>query len=419
MRCDVLAIGTELLLGQIVDTNSSWLGETLTEAGIDTCEHRKVGDNLGRMVQCLRELLERADAVIVCGGLGPTPDDVTREAVAVVMGVALERRDELVDEIAAIFGGRGRSMPENNLRQAEVPVGGDAIPNPIGTAPGLRCEVVVDTPEGGRATKVVYAVPGVPYEMTKMVTEQVLPDLLVRAGQRAVIVSRSLKTWGASESGLAEMIAERVDQQTNPTIAFLARGIEGIYVRMTAKAATEAEARALLDAEDAKLRTVLGDLVFAVDDETMESTVLGLCEARGWSLGVGESLTGGFIGARLANVPGASRTFRGAVASYATDVKRSLLGVTAEGVISEEAAKQMAVGACAALGADVGISVTGVAGPDEQEGQPVGTVWFGLAIPGHEPEAVHVRMPGDRERIRQFSTIGLLNLLRMRLLALP
>lgn len=414
MRCDVLAIGTELLLGQIVDTNSAWIGEHLADAGIDTCEHRKVGDNLGRMVQCLRELLERADAVIVCGGLGPTPDDVTREAIAEVMGVELERREELVAQIQAMFGSRGREMPANNLRQAEVPVGGDAIPNPIGTAPGLQCEVVID---GNK--KVVYAVPGVPYEMTKMVTEQVLPDLLARSGQRSVIVSRSLKTWGASESGLAEMIAARVDQQTNPTIAFLARGIEGIYVRMTAKAATEAEAAALLDAEDVELRKVLGDLVFAVDDDTMESTVLGLCEARGWTLGVGESLTGGFIGARLANVPGASRVFRGSVASYATEVKRSILGVTAPLVVTEEAAKEMAVGAQRALGASVGISVTGVAGPDEMEGQPVGSVWYGLAIPGHEPEAIHAQMPGDRERIRQFSTIGLLNLVRMRLLALP
>ncbi|MFN8025189.1 MAG: competence/damage-inducible protein A [Acidimicrobiia bacterium] len=414
MRCDVLAIGTELLLGQIVDTNSAWIGEHLADAGIDTCEHRKVGDNLGRMVQCLRELLERADAVIVCGGLGPTPDDVTREAIAEVMGVELERREELVEHIRGMFGSRGREMPANNLRQAEVPVGGAAIPNPIGTAPGLQCEVTIDG-----AKKVVYAVPGVPYEMTKMVTEQVLPDLLERSGQRSVIVSRSLKTWGASESGLAEMIAERVDQQTNPTIAFLARGIEGIYVRMTAKAATEAEAAALLDAEDVELRKVLGDLVFAVDDDTMESTVLGLCEARGWTLGVGESLTGGFIGARLANVPGASRVFRGAVASYATEVKRSILGVTAPLVVTEDAAKEMAVGACRALGADVGISVTGVAGPDEMEGQPVGSVWYGIAIPGHEPEAIHARLPGDRERIRQFSTIGLLNLLRMRLLALP
>jgi len=413
VRVDVLAIGTELLLGQIVDTNSSWIGEQLAAAGVDTCEHRKVGDNLDRMVQCLRELLERADAVIVCGGLGPTPDDVTREAIAEVMGVGLERRDDLIEHIREIFGGRGRPFPENNLRQADVPIGGDVIPNPIGTAPGLQCEVTVD----GRS-KVVYAVPGVPYEMTEMVNTYVLPDLLERSGERAVIVSRSLKTWGTSESGLAEMIAERVDQQTNPTIAFLARGIEGIYVRMTAKAPTEDEARVLLDAEDVELRKVLGGLVFAVDDETMESEVLRLCEERGWSLGVAESLTGGFIGARLTNVAGASRTFRGSIASYATEVKRSVLGVTAEKVVSEEAVKQMAVGAQHVLGADVAIAVTGVAGPDEQDGQPVGTVWYGIALPGHEPEAVTARLPFDRERIRQFSTITLLNTLRMRLLAL-
>jgi nicotinamide-nucleotide amidase len=409
MRCDVLAIGTELLLGQIVDTNSSWIGEQLAAAGIDTCEHRKVGDNLERMVQCLRELLDRADAVIVCGGLGPTPDDVTREAIAEVMGVELERREELIEHIRAIFGGRGRPFPENNLRQADVPVGGGVIPNPLGTAPGLQCEI---------NGKVVYAVPGVPYEMTEMINKHVLPDLLERSGERAVIVSRSLKTWGASESGLAEMIAERVDQQTNPTIAFLARGIEGIYVRMTAKAPTEEEALALLDAEDVELRKVLGELVFAVDDDTMESEVLRLCEERGWSIGVAESLTGGFIGARLANVPGASRTFRGSIASYATDVKRSVLGVTADKVVTEEAVKEMALGAQRVLGADVAISVSGVAGPDEMEGQPVGTVWYGIAIPGHEPEAVTARLPFDRERIRQFSTITVLNLVRMRLLAL-
>ncbi|HEY7105507.1 MAG TPA: competence/damage-inducible protein A [Acidimicrobiia bacterium] len=414
MRVDVLAIGTELLLGQIVDTNSSWIGEQLAAAGLDTCEHRKVGDNLGRMVQCLRELLDRADAVIVCGGIGPTPDDVTREAIAEVMGVELERRDELVEHIARIFGGRGRSMPDNNLRQADVPKGGDVIPNPIGTAPGLQCEVSMP----GGVTKVVYAVPGVPYEMTEMVSKSVIPDLLERSGDRAVIVSRSLKTWGTSESGLAEMIAERVDQQTNPTIAFLARGIEGIYVRMTAKAATEDEALALLDREDRELRKVLGELVFAVDDDTMESEVLRLCGEHGWTLGVAESLTGGFIGARIANVPGASRTFRGSVASYATDVKRDVLGVTADLVVTEEAAKQMAEGAQRVLGADVGISATGVAGPDEMEGQPVGTVWYAIAVPGHETEAVSARLPFDRERIRQFSTISVLNLLRMRLLSL-
>jgi nicotinamide-nucleotide amidase len=410
VRADVLAIGTELLLGQIVDTNSSWIGEQLAAVGIDTMEHRKVGDNLGRMVAAMRSMLADADAVVICGGLGPTQDDVTREAIAELMGVELDRRDDLVEHIASLFGTRGRDMPANNLRQADVPRGAEPIPNPIGTAPGIRAEV---------GTKVVYAVPGVPYEMQLMVREHVLPDLLARSGDAAVIVSRSLKTWGASESGLAEMIAERVDHQQNPTIAFLARGIEGIVVRLTAKAATADEARALIEPEERALRAVLGDLVFAVDDETMEHAVLQRLEARGWTLGVAESLTGGLIGARLANVPGASRTFRGSIASYATEVKRDVLGVSAPQVVSGECAEQMADGARRVLGADVGIAVTGVAGPDEQDGQPVGTVWFALALPDTPCESVSTRLPGDRERIRQFSTISLLNVLRMRLDALP
>lgn len=414
MRCDVLAIGTELLLGQIVDTNSAWIGEQLAAAGMDSFEHRKVGDNLPRMVDALRDLLRHADAVLVCGGLGPTPDDVTREAIAEVMGVPLERRTELVDHIAGMFGARGRDMPENNLRQADVPVGGDVIPNPIGTAPGLRSEVRVDG-----AAKVIYAVPGVPYEMQQMVTDHVLPDLLERSGERAVIASRSLRTWGTSESGLAEMIADRVDAQTNPTIAFLARGIEGLYVRITAKAATAGEAGALIADEETHLRGVLGDLVFGVDDETMEHAVLAKLRARGWTLGVAESLTGGLVGARLSDVPGASDTFRGSVASYATEVKRDVLGVTAEHVVSRACAEEMAEGARTVLGADVGIAATGVAGPTEQDGQPVGTVWFGLALPGIPVEAVETRLPGDRFRVRQFATISLLNLLRLRLDALP
>ncbi|MEP6623143.1 MAG: competence/damage-inducible protein A [Acidimicrobiia bacterium] len=409
MRCDVLAIGTELLLGQIVDTNSSWIGEHLAMAGIDTMEHRKVGDNLPRMITALSELLGKADSVIVCGGLGPTQDDVTREAIAGVMGVALERREELVEQISAMFGARMRDMPRNNLRQAEIPIGAEAIPNPIGTAPGVRAPI---------GDKVIYAVPGVPYEMHRMVQEQVLPDLLARAGEQAAIVSLSLKTWGQSESGLAEMIAHRVDAQTNPTIAFLARGIEGLVVRVTAKAESEAEARALITAEEAELRAILGPLVFGVDDETIEYAALRALAQRGWTLGVAESLTAGLIGSRIGAVPGASATFRGSIASYATDVKRSILGVTAERVVSEECAREMAVGAQRVLGADVGIAATGVAGPDEQDDQPVGTVCFAIALPDREPESFSTRLPGDRERVRQFAAISLLNGLRQRLASL-
>jgi nicotinamide-nucleotide amidase len=410
MRCEVLAVGTELLLGQIVDTNSAWIGEQLAASGIDSYEHRAIGDNQARIIAALRDLLERADAVIVCGGLGPTQDDLTRDAIAELMGVELRRRDDLVELIAAMFSSRARDMPQNNLRQADVPEGAHSIPNPIGTAPGLRC------PVGG---KVVYAVPGVPYEMQMMITEHVVPDLLDRAGEHSAIVSRSLKTWGASESGLAEMIAHRVDAQTNPTIAFLARGIEGLVVRVTAKAPTRAEARQLVETEEAELRRILGDLVFGVDDETMEHAVLARLRSRNWSLGVAESVTGGLIGARIANVAGASDTFRGTIGAYASDVKRSVLGVTAELVVSEESAVQMAIGAQRVLGADVGIAVTGVAGPTEQENRAVGTVCFGIALPGHEPFAVTTRLPGDRERIRQFATISLLNLVRQRLDSLP
>src|SRR4051794_4969032 len=212
MRCEVLAIGTELLLGQIVDTNSAWIGEQLALAGIDSYEHRVIGDNLDRIVRAIDELLSRADALIICGGLGPTQDDLTRDAIAAWMGVPLVRREELVEQIAAMFRTRARDMPQNNLRQADVPEGAEPIPNPIGTAPGVRAD---------HHGKVVYAVPGVPYEMQKMIAEQVLPDVLSRAGERATIVSRSLKTWGSSESGIAEMVAHRVDALDatgNPTI---------------------------------------------------------------------------------------------------------------------------------------------------------------------------------------------------------
>jgi len=413
MRCEVLAIGTELLLGQIVDSNSAWIGEQLAASGIDSYEHRVIGDNQTRIVDALRDLLGRSDAVLICGGLGPTQDDLTRDAIAELMGVPLVRHMDLAEQIATMFRARLRDMPQNNLRQADIPEGGDAIPNPIGTAPGLCCPV-----DG----KVVYAVPGVPYEMQLMVTEHVIPDLLRRSGQVAAIVSRSLKTWGTSESALAEMVAHRLDALDaagNPTIAFLARGIEGLVVRITAKAETEEAARALVEDEERELRKILGDLVFGVDDETMEHAVLARLQERGWTLGVAESVTGGLIGARIANVPGASETFRGTIGAYATDVKRSILGVTAELVVSEESARQMAEGARRVLGADVGIAVTGVAGPAEQDGVAVGTVCFGIALPDGTVEAMSTRLPGDRERIRQFSTISLLNLVRQRLDVLP
>ncbi len=410
MNCEVLAIGTELLLGQIVDTNSSWIGEQLALTGIDCVYQAKVGDNRARIHTALEHALERADAVIVCGGLGPTQDDITRDVIAEVMGVPLIRDEAIEVKIRAMFGTRGRDMPANNLRQADVPEGASVMAQQPGTAPGLICPI---------GDKVIYAVPGGPYEMKEMVTGTVLPDLARRAGLSSVIRSRTLRTWGQSESGLAEMLADRIDELDvtgNPTIAFLASGIEGLKVRMTAKADDDAAAEAILDAEEAVLLPIIGEYVFGRDDETMESVVLDLLRERALTLAVAESVTGGLITARLTDIPGASEVLRGGVVAYASEVKFDVLGVPEGPVVTPETAKAMADGVRRELGADVGLGVTGVAGPDEQEGQRVGTVHLGIAL-GDEVEAVTLGLPGDRKRIRDFATITLLDLLRRRLLA--
>ena len=413
MRCEVIAVGTELLLGQIVDTNSSWIGEQLALAGIDSHFQTKVGDNAQRIASALRIALERSDAVIMCGGLGPTQGDITRDGIADVPGVRLVRRPELEEKIRALFGSRGREMPANNLRQADVPEGAEVLAEMPGTAPGLCCPV-------GEA-QVIYAVPGVPYEMKAMVGGSILTDLRRRAGVSSVIRSRTLRTWGHSESGLAELLADRItelDGLGNPTLAFLASGIEGLKVRITAKAEDDAAAGAILDGEEARIRAIIGHLVFGMDDQTMESVVIDLLRERGLTLAVAESLTGGLITSRLTEVPGSSDVLLGGVVSYASEVKYDLLDVPEGPVVSAEAAAAMAEGVRARLGADVGIGVTGVAGPAEQEGQPVGTVYLGVAV-GDTAEAVGTRLPGDRQRIREFSTISVLNLLRERLLAIP
>jgi nicotinamide-nucleotide amidase len=412
VRCEVVAIGTELLLGQIVDTNSSWMGEQLALAGIDSHFQTKVGDNRARMVLALRTALARSDAVIVCGGLGPTQDDITREAIAEVMNVGLVRDDAIAQRIREMFEARGREMAANNLRQADVPVGARVIDQVRGTAPGLICPV---------GHKVIYAVPGVPYEMTEMMERAILPDLQARAGTAATILSRTLRTWGLAESTLAETLAPRLEAldaagDGAPTIAFLASGIEGIKVRITVKQADAESARQMLKAEEAEVRALLGDLVFGVDEETMEDAVGHLLRTRGLTLGLAESVTGGLVGSRLTNAVGASDWFRGSVVAYNSEVKFDLLGVPEGPVVSGAAATAMAEGARRVLGADIGLGVTGVAGPAEQDGQPVGTVFFGIALPGAEGEAVELRLPGDRSRVRQFAAISLLDLLRRRLL---
>jgi nicotinamide-nucleotide amidase len=412
VRCEVVAVGTELLLGQVVDTNSSWMGERLAVAGIDSHFQTKVGDNLARIVLAIRTALARSDAVIVCGGLGPTQDDITREAIAEVMNVQLVRDEAIVERIRAMFSSRGREMAENNARQADVPEGASVIEQVRGTAPGLICPI---------GHKVVYAVPGVPHEMREMVERAIVPDLQVRAGTTATILSRTLRTWGLAESSLAEQLAPRLealDQMENgPTIAFLASGIEGIKVRITVKSADAESAKALLSAEDSEVRALLGEIVFGADDETMEDAVGNLLRTRGLTVGIAESLTGGLVGSRLTNAVGASDWFRGSIVAYSSEVKFDLLDVPEGPVVSAAAAEKMAEGARKTLGADIGLAVTGVAGPAEQDGQPVGTVFFGLAMGDDPAEAAEVHLPGDRELIRQFAAISLMDFLRRRLLA--
>ena len=406
MRCSVVAIGTELLLGQIVDTNSSWLGEQLAAAGIDSLFQVKVGDNLGRIVSTLRSTLEQTDAVIICGGLGPTHDDITREAIAEIMGVELEMNDEVALVIEQMFTARNRRMPENNLRQAMVPRGAKIIEQRRGTAPGLICPV---------GDKVMYAVPGVPFELYEMFERAILPDLLTRSGEASVIKSRVLRTWGDSESGLNERLVgviSELEKIGNPTLAFLASGWEGIKVRLTAKANTQQDAMNLIDVWDAKVRTEVGEIVFGVDDQTMELVVLDILRKKNLTLAVAESVTGGLVSGRLTAVPGASDVFRGAVVSYASEVKYEVLGITNEIVVTEAAAKEMATGVRKALGSDIGLALTGVAGPSEQQGVKVGTLCVGIAMPDGATKSMTMHLPIGREQMRQLSVISALNFLR-------
>ena len=412
MRCEIVAVGTEILLGQIVDTNSAWIAERLAETGIDCHFQTVVGDNPKRMSEVLVSALERAEALIVTGGLGPTQDDLTREVVAELMGVELVRDMEIVERIQERFSSRGRPMPENNLKQADVPVGASAITEMPGTAAGLICPM----PEG----KVIYLVPGVPTEMKQMLEGTVLQDLVSRSGERSVISSRVLKTWGHSESGLAEDLAEEIerldgDGDGEVTLAFQASGIEGVKVRITAKAANKEQSDSLLDYEENVLRELIGDHIFAVDHQTMESVVLDQLKAQSLTFATAESITGGMIGSRLTEVPGSSDAYVGSVVAYEADVKRSLLNVPKGiSVVSQEAVEAMALGVCDLLGADVSVAVSGAAGPYPHEGQEPGTVWMATNVTG-DVESFKVLFPFDRAQIRQFTVITVLNALRKRL----
>lgn len=401
MRCEVVAIGTELLLGIIVDSNSAWIGEQLALAGIDSYYQVKVGDNFGRIEACIRQALERSDAVICCGGLGPTQDDITRDVIASVMGVPMRRDQAIADKIRRIFESRGRVMSANNLRQADIPEGASPIPQMPGTAPGLVCPV---------GDKVIYATPGVPSEMHEMFSGTILPDLRRRMGQTAVIRSRVLRTWGASESGIAEMVADRMvelDRLGNPTVAFQASGIDGIKVRLVAKCDDEATAKRVLDSEEALMRSLLGDLIFGIDEQSMEAVVLAALRKRGMTVAAAETLTGGILSARMSALDPEMVIFRGA----------SVLPEANVAGAGRQAPEQRVAAAAAAARKqfDTHVGLAAIV-PEPSENQGPGAVFLGLDLQGTR-HSEKVMLTPDRKRMREFGVISLLNLLRKKLAA--
>jgi nicotinamide-nucleotide amidase len=407
VRAEVISVGTELLLGQIEDTNARWISERLASIGVDVLRRQTVGDNLDRIVEALREAAGRADVVLVTGGLGPTQDDVTRDAVARLADADLERHPELEEMLRDKFRGfSARPMPANNLRQADVPAGARTIRPDRGTAPGL----IVELPTGTR----IYAMPGVPDEMVEMMTGTILPELAALAGD-GVIASRVLRIAGMGESAVGEALRDLFDGSSNPTVAYLASMGE-VKVRLTAKAASERAAGDLLGPLVDRVIDRLGDVIFSVDGASLESTVLRLLRSRGRTICCAESLTGGGVSARFASVPGASASFAGSVVAYTAAAKRDVLGVSPEtiardGVVSEACALEMASGARRAFGADVGLSTTGVAGPAPLEGHDPGTVW--IAIDGADrSHARGFRVRGERDRVIRWAQQAALDLTR-------
>jgi len=413
VRVEILAVGTELLLGQIANTNARWMSEELAGIGADVLHHQVVGDNLDRIAEAIRLASARADVVVVTGGLGPTQDDITRDALAAVMGAPMVRHAELEELLREKFRAFGRrEMPESNLRQADVPEGARYITPSRGTAPGL----IADLSDGTR----VYAVPGVPEEMVEMMEGTVLPELAEAGG--GVVRSRVLRCAGIGESALAERVDDLFSGSTNPSIAFLASSGE-VKVRVTAKAATSEEAERLIEPVADEIRRRFGDDVFTSEDESLEAAVVRLLAARRWTLACAESITGGGVGARITSVAGASEVFVGSAVVYRNEAKRAILGVSEEtlegpGPVSEACAREMAAGARRVFGSDLGLSLTGAAGPESHGGAPPGVIW--IALEGDTvAHARGFRVPGERDRVRRWAEQAALDLVRRHLEGRP
>ena len=410
MNVETLAVGTELLLGQIVNTNASDIAIRLADSGLTHMRQTVVGDNAARLEAAIAEAVERSDALIITGGIGPTADDITREAVAQVAGVPLFFDATYAAIMRARWERLGREFPGSNLRQAHHPQGADVIENQKGSAPGFMIDV-----EGCW----IFVLPGVPEEMRAMLDESVMPSLRSLGGEdAAVVVSRVLHSWGMSEAGVGEALDDLFHAHQNPTIAFLASaGV--IKIRLTARASTEDEARALIEPLETLVRQRIGDHVFGVDAESIEQIIHTMLLGKGWTIATAESATAGLVASRLTSIPGSSETFRGSIGAYAPDVKTSLLDVPAslmveKGIVSEDTALAMARGARVRLDADVAVAVTGSAGPTALEVE-AGTMCVAVVTPEGERSRTF-KMPGDRERVRTYTATAALHQIRHALL---
>lgn len=411
MNAELLAVGTELLMGQISNTNAQYLSRRLADLGINIYYHSVVGDNPGRLKDSLRLALERSDIVITTGGLGPTRDDLTKETIAEAMGIKLVLHQESYEYIREFFKKLHRNMCDNNTKQAYLPEGSTVVPNRNGTAPGCIIES-----EG----KTVIMLPGPPKEMIPMFENTVYPYLEKKTGQ--IIGSRMLKIFGIGESEMETRIMDLVDGQSNPTIAPYV-GIGDVSLRVTAKCCDSAEVETVIAPVVGRICERLGEHVYSVDGESMEQVVVKLLAQRDMTLSVAESCTGGMLSSMLVNVAGVSRVFDRGFVTYSNESKIQELGVGADiiqkyGAVSEETAVEMVSKLAEKTGTSAALAVTGIAGPDGgSPDKPVGLVYIAAWLNG-EIRSERLNLPGDRERIRIVSCLNALNLLRKMLLGI-
>ena len=414
VTAEIICVGTELLLGDIVDTNSAYLSQGLAEIGINLFHRETVGDNHDRLVCVLKNAIESNDIVITSGGLGATCDDITKECVAEAMGVKLVLHQPSLERIKEHYRRRDAIMTENNVKQAYLPEGAIVFDNDYGTAP------ITAVQKNG---KTVIMLPGVPRELIPMFKEKIMPWLKEQFSDSA-IVSRNLRLYGIGEAAAEDLLRDLMDTYTNPTVAPYAKTGE-VLLRLTAKGRDEEECNLLIDPLQRLVEERVGQYVYGIDVNSLEEAMSTVFREKGLTVAFAESCTGGMCAKRVIDLPGASKVIGMSVVTYSHEAKERLVGVTAEtirdhGVISEECAKEMAEGLLKLSGADVAVSVTGVAGPDPDEGKPIGTVFIGVASKrGVRVSYLNLaRGKREREYIRTLAANAAINEARVEALAL-